>query len=163
VAELSVIAPAFIEVAHRIVWCTVATVAPDGHPRTRVLHPIWEWDGERLQGWVATSPGSPKARDIAHEPRVSVTYWDATHDVATADCIATWQLDSPARHAGWNRFKDALAPVGYDPSIVPGWTDPDTPSFGVLRLDPTALRVMPGTLLLRGTGELLTWRATLAS
>ncbi|MEZ5218491.1 MAG: hypothetical protein R2705_23655 [Ilumatobacteraceae bacterium] len=33
-------APSFVAVAHRIVWCTVATVDPDGHPRTRILHPI---------------------------------------------------------------------------------------------------------------------------
>ena len=42
--------------AHRIVWCTVATTGADGRPRTRVLHPIWEWDGTGLTGWIATSP-----------------------------------------------------------------------------------------------------------
>ena len=34
----------------------VATVDPDNRPRSRVLHPIWEWDGEELVGWVATAP-----------------------------------------------------------------------------------------------------------
>jgi hypothetical protein len=33
-------APRFVEMAHQVVWCTVATVASDGRPRTRVLHPI---------------------------------------------------------------------------------------------------------------------------
>lgn len=84
--ELNETAPAFVAVAHRIVWATVATVDPTGQPRTRVLHPVWEWDGEQLTGWIATSPLSPKARDLAHESRVSLTYWDPSQDVATADC-----------------------------------------------------------------------------
>ena len=35
------VAPAFVEIAHRIVRCTVATVDAGGHPWTRVLHPVW--------------------------------------------------------------------------------------------------------------------------
>ena len=48
--SLADVAPAFVEMAHRIVWCTVATTGADGHPHTRVLHPIWEWDGTALDG-----------------------------------------------------------------------------------------------------------------
>jgi hypothetical protein len=150
-------APAFVAVAHRIVWATVATVDPTGQPRTRILHPVWEWGGDRLTGWIATGPGSPKARDLAHESRVSLTYWDATHDVATADCDSAWETDIEAKHAGWQRFVDAPEPVGYDPSMIPGWDSPDSEAFGILRLEPLRLRVFPGSLLLRGTGDLLTW------
>jgi len=150
-------APAFIDVAHRIVWATVATVSPSGQPRTRVLHPVWEWDGEHLTGWIATGPTSPKARDLAHESRVSLTYWDASHDVATADCESAWETDLESKRAGWQRFVDAPAPVGYDPSMIPGWDSPESEAFGILRLDPIRVRVFPGTLLLRGTGDLLTW------
>ena len=154
---LSETAPAFVAVAHRIVWATVATVDPSGQPRTRILHPVWEWDGERLTGWIATGPTSPKARDLAHESRISLTYWDHTQDVATADCDTSWQTDVAARRAGWQRFVEAPEPVGYDPSIIPGWDSPDSESFGILRLEPNRLRVFPGSLLLRGTGDLLTW------
>jgi hypothetical protein len=150
-------APAFVAVAHRIVWATVATVDPTGQPRTRILHPIWEWDGDRLTGWIATGPTSPKARDLDHESRVSLTYWDATHDVATADCDTAWETDLAAKRAGWERFAQGPEPVGYDPSIVPTWESPESPSFGILRLEPLRLRVFPGTLLLQGTGDLLTW------
>jgi hypothetical protein len=157
-SELSTTAPAFIAVAHRIVWCTVATAGADGRPHTRILHPIWEWDGDALIGWVLTSPRSPKARDLDARPAVSLTYWDSTHDVATADCDTAWELGAEERQAGWDRFARGPAPVGYDPSIIPQWPDPQAPEFGVLRLEPRALRVMPGTLMLQGTGELLTWR-----
>lgn len=158
-SSLAETAPAFVEIAHRIVWCTVATVDPAGAPRTRILHPIWEWDGERLTGWIATSPESAKAGHLRHEPRVSLTYWDPSHDVATADCDTAWELDHDSRVRGWRRFADGPAPVGYDPSIIPTWTAPDAPSFGILRLEPTHLRVMDGSLMLRGAGRLHTWRA----
>ena len=159
-SDLGAVAPAFVEMAHRIVWCTVATVATDGRPRTRVLHPIWEWDGEGLTGWIATSPLSPKARDLAHEPSVSLTYWASDHDTCTADCLTAWEDSPEEREAGWRRFAEGPAPVGYDPSLIPIWTDPQVPAFGVLRLEPTYLRVMPGSVLLRGQGETLTWRRT---
>ena len=45
--SLERVAPAFVEMAHRIVWCTVATTGLDGRPNTRILHPIWEWTARR--------------------------------------------------------------------------------------------------------------------
>jgi hypothetical protein len=157
--DLAAVAPAFVEMAHRIVWCTVATTGADGTPRTRILHPIWQWDGTALAGWIATSPRSPKAADLARTPAVSLTYWDATHDTCTADCTTDWETTSEQRQAGWDRFAHGPAPVGYDPSIIPGWDEPSSPGFGILRLTPTWLRVMPGSVLLTGTGATLTWRA----
>ena len=155
--DLNVVASAFVEMAHRIVWCVVGTTAPDGSPATRVLHPVWDWDGERLTGWIATSPLSPKAAHLAHRPEVSLTYWSPDQDTCTADCTAAWDDSPELRHEGWRRFAEAPAPVGYDPSIIPGWTDPDAASFGVLRLRPHRLRVMPGSLLMSGEGSLLRW------
>jgi hypothetical protein len=153
------VAPAFLEMAHRIVWCTVATVSPSGTPSTRILHPIWQFDGSRLTGWIATSPSSPKAKDLEANPTVSLTYWDPTHDTCTATCSAVWETTPEERRAGWDRFVNAPAPVGYVPSIIPQWPTPDAPGFGILRLEPTSLRLMDGSLMLRGEGRMLTWRA----
>lgn len=158
-SDLATTAPAFVEMAHRIVWCTVASVDAAGRPRSRVLHPIWEWDGERLTGWIATDPNSLKRRHLDANPHVSLTYWDATHDTCSADCVVAWELDEASRRAGWDRFASAPAPVGYDPRIIPGWTDPNAERFGILRLDPYRLRLMPGSLMMTGQGELLTWSA----
>ena len=153
------VAPAFVAMAHRIVWCTVATVEPSGAPRTRILHPIWAYDGDRLTGWIATSPQSPKAAHLDNQPKVSLTYWEPGQDTCTAECVTTWELDETSRRAGWDRFANGPEPVGYDPSMIPAWTDPMAEAFGVLRLDPQRLRVMPGSVLLRGEGEVLTWSA----
>ena len=70
-----------------------------------------------------------------------------------------WDSTDEQRLAGWNRFANGPAPVGYDPSIIPQWTDPKAPEFGILRLLPTRLRVMPGSYMLKREGDLLSWRA----
>ena len=158
-STLEATAPAFVEMAHRIVWATVATIDPSGNPSTRVLHPIWEWDGRRLTGWIATSPTSPKAAHLAHRPTVSITYWTTIHDTCTANCDVTWETTDDERAAGWRRFAEGPEPVGYDPSIIPGWDSPTSSDFGILRLRPRTLRVMPGSLMMQGIGELLTWRS----
>ncbi len=156
--EIERAAPAFVTMAHRIVWCTAATVTPEGQPQTRVLHPIWEWNGDELSGWIATSPLSPKARHLAVTPRMSLTYWAADQDTCTADCDTRWENSLDERRTGWERFASAPPPVGYDPSIVPAWTSPEVPSFGILRLRPYRLRIMPGSLLRGEGGETLSWR-----
>ena len=156
--SLAEVAPAFVEMAHRIVWATVATVDLSSVPTTRILHPVWEWDGTELRGWIATSPRSPKARHLERTPTVSLTYWDPTHDTCSATCRTSWESTPEERQAGWDRFLHAPPPVGYDPSIVPQWTSPEAEEFGILRLEPDALRVMPGSLMLTGQGQLLTWR-----
>ena len=156
---LADIAPAFVSMAHSIVWATGATVDADGRPWTRVLHPFWTWDGESLTGLVATSPLSPKAAHLAAHPEVSFTYWTPSQDTCTAQCHVAWEDSPEQREAGWEALKDAPEPVGYDPAIIPGWDDPTSPGFGILRLEPWWLRVMPGSLMMAGEGDLLTWRA----
>ena len=158
-STLAETAPAFVAMAHKIVWCTVATVDPDGRPRTRILHPIWEWDGERLHGWIATGRTPIKAAGLDAMPHVSLTYWDDSHDTCTAECEVSW-IEPDEKEALWDRFATAPAPVGYDPAIIPPWADgPTSPAFDGLVLEPLRLRVMDGTMMLTGQGELLTWRA----
>lgn len=159
-SDLATTAPAFVETAHRIVWATVATVDPDDRPRTRILHPIWAWDGDALVGWIATGPTPAKVRALEHSPFVSVTYWDPQHDVGTADCRAERFLDDETCEWLWTRFETAPPPVGYDPAIVAPWSDgPRSPAFAALRLVPHRLRVFPGSLTRGEGGEVLTWSA----
>ena len=152
------IAPAFVETAHRIVWCTVATLDREGLPRTRILHPIWEWDGQKLTGWIATGKTPVKVAGLEATPNISLTYWDAQQDTCTADCEAEW-IDDGERETLWTRFVEGPEPVGYDPATIPPWADgPLSPTFSGLRLTPYRLRVMPGSAMLDGVG-LQTWRS----
>ncbi|MFN8485200.1 MAG: pyridoxamine 5'-phosphate oxidase family protein [Anaerolineae bacterium] len=157
---LPVVAPAFVEMAHRIVWSSVTTVDPQGRPRSRILHPIWQWDGTHLVGWVATRPTPIKRESLDAHPYVSVNYWSPSHDTCVAECRATWAFDDETRKMVWNLFLHAPAPVGYDPSTIPVWPKPTADAFAVLRLDPWRLRVFPGAAFLRQGGKVLTWRAS---
>ena len=150
-------ADAFVSMAHTIVWCTVATVDRSGRPRTRILHPIWEATDDGLVGWIATRPTALKRAHIAAHPHVSCSYWAPSHDTCLAECDASWANDDETRARVWDLFLHGPEPVGYDPTIVPGWTGPLVDAFGVLRLVPWRLRVFPGTLLLGQGGTLRSW------
>ncbi len=158
---LAEIAPKFVEMAHEIVWCSAATVDARGRPRSRVLHPIWHWDAETvvLQGWIATGPTPVKREHIAASPNISCNYWAPSQDTCVAECAAEWAFDDATRQMIWDKFVNAPAPVGYDPAIIPVWDNALSESFAVLKLAPWRLRVFPGSMLLGGTGEVLSWRA----
>ena len=123
-ASLAEAAPAFVDMAHRIVWCTAATVDRAYRPRSRVLHPIWEREDGVLTGWVGTGPTATKRAHLETSPYVSCNYWAENHDTCVAECRAEWALDLPTRERIWNLFKSAPPPVGYDPATIPDGTAP---------------------------------------
>ena len=87
----------FIDRAHRIVWCTVATIGEDLRPRSRILHPIWEELPTGPAGWIVTRATPVKVRHLAFSPYVSCSYWEPGHAVAVADCHAEWVTDAATR------------------------------------------------------------------
>ena len=120
----------FIARVHQMVWCTVATVADGGRPRSRIVHTIW--DG--LTGWATTRAGSPKVRDLAANPHVSLAYTsDLLHPVYV-DCLATWEDDSATKRHVWDLFLVAPPPLGFDPASM--FEGVDDPGYGVLRFTP---------------------------
>jgi hypothetical protein len=164
VTPLNLIAPAFRDMAHAIVWASVATVNRDGRPRSRILHPFWEWDGVDLIGWIATVPTPVKRAHIAANPEAAVSYWSPSQDTCSAECSVQWYTDDETRRAVWDKFANGPEPVGYDPFIIPLWADgPTSEQFAVLRLAPYRLRVMPAAVLTRGEGQALVWAAPLAA
>jgi hypothetical protein len=147
----------FIAVAHRIVWCTVATVDHRNRPRSRVLHPYWELSDDGLVGWITTRPTPLKVAHLEHSPYLSCSYWDATHDVAVAESRAAWVRDAAVKQHAWDLFRAAPEPLGHDPYKI--WPDgPADPDAGVLRLSPWRLRVA-GMETLLGRSAPLVWRA----
>jgi hypothetical protein len=159
-ADLGKVAPAFVEMAHRIVWATVSTVDPEGRPRNRILHPYWTWDGSSLTGWIATSPTPIKRAHLDRSPFVSLTYWHPDHDTCTAECRARWNFDDERRTWLWETFRATPLPLGYDPAIIPPWSGgPTSDAFAALELEPVRLRVLPGSITRGEGGELLRWSA----
>jgi hypothetical protein len=123
------------------------------------VQPVWEWDGTDLTGWLSTDTKSPKYAHLQRSPALSLTYWSPAQDTCTADCEVDIVVAGAERAAAWARFLATPPPAGFDPAIHPDWDSPASPTFGVLRLRPTWLRVMPGSLMTAGTGEVWTWRS----
>ncbi|MFN0123998.1 MAG: pyridoxamine 5'-phosphate oxidase family protein [Blastocatellia bacterium] len=151
-------APAFVEMAHRIVWAAAASVDTQGRPRSRVLHPVWQWDGKSLVGWIGTAPTPLKRAHLGATPYLSLNYWAPSQDNCVAECRARLLLDDDTRTMVWNLLLNTPSPLGYDPKIIPGWTEPTCDAFAVIRLEPWRLRVFPGSVLLGKGGNVLTWR-----
>jgi hypothetical protein len=149
------VADAFVAIAHRVVWCSLATVDRRGRPRSRVVHPIWERTGDGLVGWLTSRPTPLRRAHLAATPFVSCSYWDPTHDVAVAECAAAWVEDPEAKAHAWEVFRSAPPPTGYDPATI--WpAGPDDPGAAVIRLDPWRLKAADAATLAAG-GEAAVW------
>ncbi|HEY5680633.1 MAG TPA: pyridoxamine 5'-phosphate oxidase family protein [Pseudomonadales bacterium] len=135
VASFTDLSEKFTEITERIVWCTVSTVDAKGRPRSRILHPVWEG----ATGWIATGRHSHKARHLANNPYVSLSYWDPQHEQTMIECKAEWQDDQPTRDRIWELLKTTPEPVGYDPALF--WSSAADENFGVLKLTPWRLEV----------------------
>jgi len=156
--DLAEVAPAFVKMAHQIVWCSAATVDTQGRPRSRIFHPIWQWDGGSLVGWIATKPTEIKRTHLNANPYISLNYWSSSHDTCVAECRAALLLDPKLREQIWNLFLKGPEPVGYDPALLPEWESPQSENFAVIRVDPWRLRVFPGSIIMGQGGKLLNWR-----
>jgi hypothetical protein len=139
---------AFLATARRIVYATLATVDRHGRPRSRIVHPVWELEGERLVGWVGTRPTALKREGLAASGFASCLYWDPTHDVAVAECAAAW-VPADEHATAWERLAAAPAPMGYDPSAI--WSDgPRGDGFAAIRLDPWRMQTRSATATAAG-------------
>jgi general stress protein 26 len=144
VASFAEIQEEFMNRVHRIVWCTVATVDTKDRLRSRILHPLWEGP----TGWIATSRHSLKEKHLAHNPYVSLTYWDPQHQQIYADCKAEWEESSVEKGRLWDLFKSTPPPLGYDLGLF--WKGPEDPNYGLLKLTPWRIELSSLNDLLAG-------------
>jgi len=130
----------FIERVFKVVWCAVATIDSHNRPRTRILHPIWEG----TTGWIGVNPTSLKGKHIANNPHVSLAYIADITKPVYVEATAALVEDVVEKQKVWDAFKNAPAPMGYDPGTI--WPSADHASFGVLRLKPWRINVanVPG-------------------
>lgn len=136
VTSFNDIAQEFEQRVGRIVTCTVTTVDTKGRPRARILHPLWEGS----TAWIVTDRQSFKAKHIAKNPYVSLSYWDPQQEQVYAECKASWEEDPAEKDRVWNLFKNTPPPRGYDPAqFMP--EGPAAPSYGALK-DPVADRAL---------------------
>ncbi len=128
-------------ILERIVWATVATVGPDGRPRTRLMHPVWFWDAATPYALVSTRPTPLKRAHVAAQPAISCHYWDPQHDTVTVDARAEWVPDAD-RADVWARIHAVAEPVGFDPAMI--WPDgPTSPECAFLRFEAHRILARP--------------------
>jgi general stress protein 26 len=135
VSSFTEIEPEFIERAHRMVWCDMATVGSGGRPRTRIVHPVWE----NGIAWMTSLRVGPKAEDIDRNPYVSLAYVSDPVKPAYAECVASWVEDRDERIAIWARIAVIPEPLGYNAQTMFG--SYDVPNLTMLRLEPWRIRL----------------------
>ncbi|WP_371619091.1 PPOX class F420-dependent oxidoreductase [Streptomyces sp. NBC_00454] len=75
-------------------FATVATLNPDGGPQTSVVWIIREGDAVLF----STTAGRRKARNLARDPRISLTVFDTANPYRSIDVRGTAELiDDPAK------------------------------------------------------------------
>jgi general stress protein 26 len=135
VASFADIEKDFMERVARIVWCTVTTVDRKGRPRARMLHPVWEGS----TGWIATGRSSFKAKHLAANPYVSLSYWDPQHQQIYAECKTEWEDDLDEKKRVWELYKSIPEPLGYDLKLF--WESPEAAEYGLLKLTPWRIEI----------------------
>jgi general stress protein 26 len=94
----------FLRITASIIYCTVTTVDPEGRPRSRVMHPIFEVVEGHPRGWAVTDRTPLKSRHIAANPYVACSYWSPAQDTVAIDCTAEWVEDDSLLREVWDIF-----------------------------------------------------------
>ena len=151
VASFHEIARDFNERVARIVWASMSTIDRKSRTRMRLVHPLWQ----DANGWITSRRDSFKGKHLAHNPHVSLSYWDPQQQMVYVDATAAWEDDPAEKRRLWQVFGATPPPLGYDLGTI--WKDADDPGYGLIRLEPWRIElagVVDGTL-----AEPRIWRA----
>jgi hypothetical protein len=147
--SLADIAAAARPIVEAMVHCVSTTVGPDDRPRSRVVHPVWDWSAPALVGWVTSRPTPLKLRHLASHPVMTCAYWSPAHDTVVLDCEARW-VDEHERQTVWELIASTPPPVGFDPATIwPG--GPGSDDFAPIELTP--YRIQTSTAVQMAAGQ----------
>ena len=142
----------FMRRVEQVVWCSMATNDARNRLRSRIVHPVWEG----ASGWILTRRHSPKEKHLAHNPYVSLSYWDPRQQQVHVEAVAEWVDADAEKRRVWDLVKKTPEPVGYDPALI--WNaGPADPTYGVLKLTPWRIEVSSLAELM--TGKAMIWKA----
>ncbi len=125
-------------------YCTLVTLADDGHPQGRIVDPLVS-EAEGVI-WIATNPASRKVTEIARDSRVTLTFFNAAAgEYVTLLAKASVVLDSARKAAHWKDEWKAFYKDG-----------PRGPDFMLFEVRPFRIEISSERHKL--TNDLLTWR-----
>lgn len=144
-ADRGTIVAAATTLIGKVPFATLGTVGEDGAPQSRIVDPFPLEDNFTV--WIATNGASRKVREIAREPRVSLTYFDQSSPgyvtlVGTADIVR-----DPAEKA--KRWKESW--VGFYKDRNRG------DDYTLIRLTPSRLEISSQSQGMNN--DPVTWRA----
>jgi hypothetical protein len=147
-----------LTVSRTLVWASLATIDTHDRPRSRVVHPLWELDGDLPVGWVLTRRTPAKVAHVGHRPYASVSYWSDAQTTAVAECGIGWANSVSDRLRAWDLAASLPAPLGFDPSVMFDG-GPCGDDFALLRLEPWQIQVRTVDDLLAGRRPWI-WKRT---
>jgi general stress protein 26 len=149
----------FLRFTADIVYCVVTTVDPQGRPRSRVMHPIFEVIEGHPMGWAVTDRSPVKTRHLAGNPHVSCAYWSPAHNTVHIDCLAGWVEDTAGKQHVWNLFRSTPAPLGWGDMSAYLPEGIAHPMFQPLRLRPWRIQALRAEQVAAGDFHPRTWTA----
>jgi general stress protein 26 len=145
VTDFNEIANEFNARVARMVWCNVATVDAQCHPRSRIMHPIW--DGP--VGWIGTwgtsvrsghQAPSLKLQHLREHPYASLAYVAEPFTPIYIDCRVEVLDDVASKTSFSDLARSHPEPYGYNPDDLFG--GPDNPHFVILKLLPERIALV---------------------
>src|SRR5512138_2123752 len=104
----------FMDRVSRVVWCSLATVDRQNHPRSRVVHPVWEGP----TGWLTTRRETLKMKHLTVNPYVSLAYVTEIAKPVYVDCRVEWVEDLAERRRVVDFIRALPPPVGFDAEAI---------------------------------------------
>ncbi|MFE3543482.1 pyridoxamine 5'-phosphate oxidase family protein [Nocardia sp. NPDC059177] len=144
------IADKFVQFTDDIVWCAITTVDGNGRPRSRVLHPMWEFVDGKPVGWIVTPKSPIKVAHLEANPTIAFSYWSPAQNTVQGEAVASWVTDPETEKYVWDLFMTTPPPRGYNVSYFAP-DGPSSPEFCVLRLDPVRVQILDAVDFPRNT------------
>jgi hypothetical protein len=149
----------FLRMTADIVYCTVTTVDPEGRPRSRAMHPIFEvMDGDP-RGWAATDRTPLKKPPSGGKPVRRLLLLGPAQDTVAIDCTAGRVEDDEVLRQVWD-IVAAPEPPGWADLSSYGEAGISHPRFHDLRLNPYRVQILRGEQFAAGDFTPRTWRFT---
>ncbi len=118
------------DVMQKARYCTLVTIADDGHPRARIVDPLSP--DAAFHTWIATNPLTRKVNDIQRDPRVTLLCFDAgSSSYVSILGRATVVTDAAERATHWKEEWSPIYP------LQNGKRD-----FALIHLVPTRLEIV---------------------
>ncbi len=107
VVERAAVLMAAREISRKARYASLVTIGPEGQPLARIVDPLGP--DEDFSVWIGTNPATRKVADLAHDPRATLQFFDASLPgyvtlVGTASVVANAEVKAVHFKEEWGPF-----------------------------------------------------------